>query len=1028
MTVSNRSYISPFSNFHDLTVQVDRKSKKQTPESLTLEGVTGAGATCCAMVSMDEAASSAMNPRDQSNTGSEHLHSEAIHIPEGAEIGLATTAGYLSVGGVLIADQIAKDHAIKQKKLEEAKTKVSAYQPDSSSSDINIAQDHAKAAFTKILGARIKRAAFERVVNGRMSQVNSALIATGQFIPMAQTAGLYGLSAGSFANAVESVLERKDSQAGRNRAKETHYSDFDDSLIRQNAFRKKSQILATNAFFWSLLGFGSGVNASIDVAMKAAPSGFGALPGVGTILGLPALLGGVVGTIVFNNKKNNDINGPALTHELIHAIELNDQGDVIQLPTHQEIRSLNLMAYEKKQAVNTFRKKVYQYRGRDISRGRLGRFLARTEHGAMRLGHKASVLLTLGLIPKITGMKDQIRDHVLRHNKGHVIEQSRISALAKLKGKEPLSGKILDYSEKTSTEKLKYLLEAVRSTPEVSELIQKKFLARIASVDSKNGTYQVSQGEGENEELASHSYLKINPSFKSKIFKHDHFIANRNEAIVHELLRSEAELLLTSKILDYLKSSVLLKTKKDSFASIMTDQDKQSIAECLKKNELYKLQKLLKKYRLSFTKLGRQVLRNNFTRAEKRVDSSEIRVKVLQKISAVRIVRNAVKQQGIRLQRAAEHLKQGQQTDAVNKIGEKLSNIKTETLKNVGKEFEKIGTSDASERNILKLYKSLGMKRFDALSSAIYHQQYACAAKELVNGEMRNFFRDQIIAGNKAPDAFRLAEKLASRYKDEQFSAALLEELYIAIDHVLIFSAHKDSQREMMVYSELSDAFVATKQNFDYSEEVQQTQRSNVRTPPAPRKTLSRSSSNLCADPGCMTSHKPLFVPFVNPLKTSAVQPQLFLPRSTANTNSFSPSSKEEVTASRQKDPETISNKEKKPFLDQVLSNLAYHDQKMLDYLSQEFERFDSVAADSRNQYGFTYLKKLMKADSRAKNYKNVARLAKVAKKLETQQKTGQVVSFQDFKEQLKTQYVQIFLEEKGWEYDEQNEKFYLTI
>ncbi len=281
----NNFYVSPFSNFRDRPVQGDRKSNKQTPESLTLEGVTGVGATCCAMVSMDEAASSAMNPRDQPNTGSEHLHSEAIHIPEGAEIGLAATAGYLSVGGVVIADQIARDHANKQKTLEQAKTKVSDYQPDLAPTDGNIAQDHAiaedhaKAAFTKILRKRIQRTAFERIVNGRMSQVNSALIATGQFIPMAQTLGLYGLSAGSFANAFESILERKDSQAGRNRAKETHYSDFDDSLIRQSAFRKKSKILAANAFFWSLLGVGAGVNASIDVAMKAAPSGLGALPG-----------------------------------------------------------------------------------------------------------------------------------------------------------------------------------------------------------------------------------------------------------------------------------------------------------------------------------------------------------------------------------------------------------------------------------------------------------------------------------------------------------------------------------------------------------------------------------------------------------------------------------------------------------------------------------------------------------------------------------------------------------------------------
>ena len=322
-------------------------------------------------------------------------------------------------------------------------------------------------------------------------------------------------------------------------------------------------------------------------------------------MGLPALLGGVVGTIVFNNKKNNDINGPALTHELIQAIELNDQGEVVKLPTHKEIRSFNLRAFEKKQAINIFRKKVYQYRGHDISRGRLGRFVARSEHGARRWGHKASVLLTLGLIPKITGMKDQIRDHILRHNTGHVIEQSRIATLDKLKGKDQRSSAALDYSEKTHTEKLKHMLDAVRSTPEVSDLIQQKFLARIASVDRKNGTYQVSRIVDNNEELVSHSFLKINPSFKSKIFKHNHLVAKRNKAIVHELLRSESDMLLKSDILDYLKSSVFLKKKKDSFAVDITSQDKQIIAECLKKNELYKLQKFFLKTLIFHSKFFR---------------------------------------------------------------------------------------------------------------------------------------------------------------------------------------------------------------------------------------------------------------------------------------------------------------------------------------------------------------------------------------------------------------------------------------
>ncbi len=867
-------HFSPFSHFHDLSKQnTNRKNQNKTPESSTFEHVTGVGATCCAMVSMDEAASSATNPTHSQ----EHLHHGIFHIATGiAEIVMTVIAGYFSLGGVVIADQIARDNATKQKSLEEAKTKISNYEPEKNSNQKET-QLHAKKAFTEVLGTRSKRAKFERFVNGRWSQINSSLILKGQFIPPAQTAGLYSLAGASFANTGESMRERTSSQAGMKRAQETSYRDMDDSLVREKSFRKKSRMLKKNAFSMFLLGAGATVIASVDAALKLLPAGAGVLPGVGTLFGLPALLGGVAGTMVFNNKKNNDTHGPALTHELIHAIQLNEKGEVTHLPSHRDIRKLNLNANEKLKAVKRFKRTVYKHRGRDTSK-RAGRLIASAEHGLTRWGHKALVLGTLGLIPKLTGMKDGIRDHIMRHNGNSTdIEQKRIETLMTLKGKSYNNTILEEYSKKTATEKLEDMLKIANSVPAVSGLIQKKFLSSIASLDKNKGTYEVykdgkpvshegyklqfisgdlpNQGDrtifvhrGANGKLTvrifdlnnehetyvdlpkniqdlinkkqngnrftkpsdqkviaklildlkhirSHNYLKINPNFKKKIFKDSHYLSKINELKVCDLLRSEADMLMepkantlmkkdgilvaANKISDYLKSSQLITAKKGSFSGSKTidDKDKQKIISHLQSNQLKELQTTLNKYGLSLTRLGNNILNKKYARAARMIRSTGQEV-TSSKISEVEIVRNALVRQANTL----------------------------------GISFQK--------SDIVSMYKSINKKmHLNTFGRAILNLQCARAAKKVVNCEITNYALDQVSKeGKKLPNSFELARHLASKFKDEQFSQALLEKLYIAIDHVLMFSAQKDALREMMVYSELSDAFEKTKTEFHYQE------------------------------------------------------------------------------------------------------------------------------------------------------------------------------------------------------------------
>jgi hypothetical protein len=824
------------------------KTKEKTPESITLGNSSGVGATCCAVVSLDEAASSAINPDRQASENGEYHSDGLTHIPTRSEIPLTAVAGYLSAGGIIISDQIARDNAAKQKGLEDARLRITKYTPDQST-DKGKAQFHAKAAFSEVLTARVKRAGFERLVNGRLSEFNSAAILAGQFVPLAQTAGLTGLATASFANALESYKELKESQAGLKRSKDSVYDSADDSAVRLEAFTDKSNVLRGNIVSMTALGVGAGLNAAADITSKVAPAGAGFLPGLGTVLGLPTLLGGVAGSIVFNNKKNGDAHGAMLSHELIHGIELDGNGEVSSLMTHKQARESNIEAHQKRNTLNNYRDEaVYKHRSVGEKESRLGKFAASIEHGAMRWGHKAATLMTLGLVPQITSQKDNVRDRVLRHNKGDAIEQARFESLLKLQNVPEAERKVAasNYLNKSPSEKLKTLLDTLEATPNIGDAVNNKFLSRIAKIDEKSGTYK----DSENKE---HSYLKLKGFFKKRTFKQSDFNKSLNEEKAKELLKEEEEtfeLTAAKNIGQFFKSSELFKTTRKPSINI-SEQKAEHLKTLFAAGDLKSMEEQLVQHGVTLSKTGKTIAKGNLEQAGKLVKSPSVYKKALSNTNEGQIITKALNDEAQRFERAAEHLRNDNIEAAKKNIGENNVLFSPKALDGVAGHLR--------NKNVVQASKLLGKTKLDLLSRNIYDGNYTEAARKIVNNQARSLFAKPDIEGKISTNAFDIARKL-SRSNGEKMQEALLNELQIATDHILVFSANKDARREMIVYSQLSDAFEKTKRQkpeLYYYKESNSGGRQEIIAEREATVTANNKQNRptLCADPSCATPH-----------------------------------------------------------------------------------------------------------------------------------------------------------------------------
>ena len=102
-----------------------------------------------------------------------------------------------------------------------------------------------------------------------------------------------------------------------------------------------------------------------------------------------------------------------------------------------------------------------------------------------------------------------MRDDIMRHNTGPIIENERVAILQRLgKGGENSSEEALseNFSKQTAYNKLNEILSIVEQVPNVSNSIRRKYLSRITEVDQSRGVYT---NAPTNEDFIDREYLEL---------------------------------------------------------------------------------------------------------------------------------------------------------------------------------------------------------------------------------------------------------------------------------------------------------------------------------------------------------------------------------------------------------------------------------------------------------------------------------------------------------------------------------------
>lgn len=536
----NAAAISPLEYLRP-PVQIDQsKNSADTIESKQLSHGSGLGGFCCTNLSVEEAGQAV------SRTGELDAHGFwEWHVPEGFEAGLAGGVGYIAAGGAIAAANYAKDNHEKAKGLQRAKDKLEKFNPDNAKSN-NKEQAIAKESLMQVLDDRIKRAKFERDVNGCVSAATSTAVTAGFFWAPLQYLGLVSLAGGCFANMRQSLGERRYCLDGIKRAQwariQSKYdAKTDDTAIRERALSEKKKIVSGNAFYMGLLGTGALVNLGMGIAQQVVTGGLSLTPVAGSLISLTPIAVGVCGTLYENNRKNGDAHGVALSHELGQLVNHLDQEGNGALPDHAHIRKLNIEADRQFQICDKYRALVYEYRGRKsdgTGRSWMMRMIS-FEHGALRYLHKIATLLTMGLSQKVRDIKDGMRDYILRHNKGEKIERARVATLNTL-NKSGGKLNVDNFCASKTKDKIATLLNLIENSP-LAPRVHKKFLSRITEVDKKRGIY-VDPGSENGDEAKKHSYLRLKSSFLNKAISSNNLpVAQKivNSAIDKEVDRLE---------------------------------------------------------------------------------------------------------------------------------------------------------------------------------------------------------------------------------------------------------------------------------------------------------------------------------------------------------------------------------------------------------------------------------------------------------------------------------------------------------
>ena len=553
----NAAVISPLEYLRP-PVQIDQsKNSADTIESKQLSHGSGLGGFCCTNLSVEEAGQAV------SRTGESDAHSFwEWHVPEGFEAGLAGGVGYIAAGGAIAAANYAKDNHEKAKGLQRAKDKLDKFNPGNANSN-DKEQAIAKESLMQVLDDRIKRAKFERDVNGCVSAATSTAVTAGFFWAPLQYLGLVSLAGGCFANMRQSLGERRYCLDGIKRAQwariQSKYdAKTDDTAIRERALSEKKKIVSGNAFYMGLLGTGALVNLGMGIAQQVVTGGLALTPVAGSLISLTPIAVGVCGTLYENNRKNGDAHGVALSHELSQLVNHLDKEGNGALPDHAHIRKLNIEADRQFQICDKYRALVYEYRGRK-SNGTGRSWMMRMisfEHGALRYLHKIATLLTMGLSQKVRDIKDGMRDYILRHNKGEKIERARVATLNTL-NKSGGKLNVDDFCASKTKDKIATLLNLIENSP-LAPRVHKKFLSRITEVDQKRGIY-VDPGSENEGEAKKHSYLRLKQSFLQKAIRSNNLpVAQKivNSAIDKEVDRLE-------------RAATFLRNNKDQEASAL---------------------------------------------------------------------------------------------------------------------------------------------------------------------------------------------------------------------------------------------------------------------------------------------------------------------------------------------------------------------------------------------------------------------------------------------------------------------------
>ena len=199
-------------------------------------------------------------------------------------------------------------------------------------------------------------------------------------------------------------------------------------------------------------------------------------------------------------------------------------------------------------------------------------------------------------------------------------------------------------------------------------------------------------------------------------------------------------------------------------------------------------------------------------KAGKNIKSSDIQKSALSSTKEMQLITAALNGEADRYSNAAKAWRENGRDAATEIIGEENtgSNLNPEKLEKVAKALK--------EKKVVEASKLLGKTKLDPLSRDIYDKNYTKAARKILSNDTGDVFARNSYENSSSPNAIETARYLANNY-GEKMQVKLLKELEVATDHVLVFSGNKDARRQRVVYSQLSDAYEKTKQEFSYSED-----------------------------------------------------------------------------------------------------------------------------------------------------------------------------------------------------------------